>query len=181
MGVNRGKQFEDQIKAGFNAIPNLIIERLPDPQNGYKGVRNICDFYVYRFPFLMFLECKSCHGNRLPFSNITENQWNGLLEKSEYPGVIAGYMVWYIDHDMTVFIPATVLKKLKDSGCKSIGYNDEIISSNDCILVPGKKKRILFDYDMASFLFTLMEYLRRPEPIISLTSEERRYYEQTKF
>lgn len=160
MGVNRGKQFEDQIKAGFNAIPNLIIERLPDPQNGYKGVRNICDFYVYRFPFLMFLECKSCHGNRLPFSNITENQWNGLLEKSEYPGVIAGYMVWYIDHDMTVFIPAIVLKKLKDSGCKSIGYNDEIISSNDCILVPGKKKRILFDYDMASFLFTLMEYLR---------------------
>lgn len=174
MGVNRGKQFEEQIKAGFITVPDLVIERLPDPTNGYAGVRNICDFLVYSFPFLMFLECKSCHGNRLPFSNITENQWNGLLEKSNYLGVIAGYMVWYIDHDMTVFIPATVLKKLKDSGCKSIGYNDEIISSDDCILVPGKKKRILFDYDMESFLLKL----RKKE---ILWEGERIYYGQTKF
>ena len=155
MGVNRGKQFEEQIKAGFITVPDLVIERLPDPQNGYAGVRNICDFFVYSFPFFMFLECKSCHGNRLPFSNITENQWNGLLEKSKYTGVIAGYMVWYIDHDMTVFIPAKALKILKDGGCKSIGYNDEIISSDYCTLVPGKKKRILFDYDMESFLTEL--------------------------
>ena len=33
--------------------------------------------------------------------------------------------------------------------------NDEIISSDYCILVPGKKKRILFDYDMESFLTKL--------------------------
>lgn len=171
MGVNRGKQFEEQIKAGFITVPDLVIERLPDPQNGYAGVRNICDFFVYSFPFLMFLECKSCYGNRLPFSNITENQWNGLLEKSNYPGVIAGYMVWYIDHDMTVFIPAKALKILKDGGCKSIGYNDEIISSDYCILVPGKKKRILFDYDMESFLLEL----RTKEDIIG-----RSYYEQIK-
>lgn len=171
MGVNRGKQFEEQIKAGFITVPDLVIERLPDPQNGYAGVRNICDFFVYSFPFLMFLECKSCYGNRLPFSNITENQWNGLLEKSKYTGVIAGYMVWYIDHDMTVFIPAKALKILKDGGCKSIGYNDEIISSDYCILVPGKKKRILFDYDMESFLLEL----RTKEDIIG-----RSYYEQIK-
>lgn len=178
MGVNRGKQFEEQIKAGFITVPDLVIERLPDPQNGYAGVRNICDFFVYSFPFLMFLECKSCYGHRLPFSNITENQWNGLLEKSKYSGVVAGYMVWFIDHDITVFIPATVLKKMKDNGAKSIRFDDPIISS-DCIKVAGKKKRVFFDYDMVSFLQSLKVFLVHPEPFNVLTPEERRYYEQT--
>ena len=75
-------------------------------------------------------------------------------------------MVWFIDHDITVFIPATVLKKMKDNGAKSIRFDDPLISS-DCIKVAGKKKRVFFDYDMESFLLKL-----RREEII---------YEQTKF
>ena len=83
MSENRGKQFESVIKTSFENS-NFCIDRLHDQTNGFKGSQNICDFVVFRQPNIMYLECKSCHGNTFPFSNITQTQWNGLLEKDLY-------------------------------------------------------------------------------------------------
>ena len=48
MGVSRGKQFEDAIKKAFLKHPDISFDRFPDPMAGYAGIRNICDFGVYR-------------------------------------------------------------------------------------------------------------------------------------
>ena len=151
--VNRGKQFEARIKEAFERVENCSVDRLLDPQAGYAGIRNICDFIVYKEPNEYYIECKSHQGNTLPFTCITDNQWQGLLEKSKIKGVHAGVIVWFIDHDKTFYCDIRKLEELKSKGNKSINIKE----TQMFIELSGKKKRILFDYDMNKFF----EQIRR--------------------
>ena len=172
MAVNRGKQFEDQVKKSFEQVPHTSVFRLIDPQNGYAGVRNICDFIVYHRPFQYFIECKSVHGNTLSihsndpskrYGMITNNQWEGLLKMSKIDGVVAGVIVWYVDQDLTMFYPIQLLSALRDKwGYKSVSYllhkrveihagKKTLVRDNKFYIIPGTKRRVLFDYDMAEF------------------------------
>ena len=154
MAINRGKQFEEVVRQCFERVPNTSVIRLPDPTNGYLGIRNISDFIVYNYPNQYFIECKSVHGNTLPFSNITDNQWNGMLEMSKIKGVIAGVVCWWVDKDKTYFLPIQNLRVQREEfEKKSIGL-DYILDSprTNWIEIKGKKKRVFFDYDMADFI-----------------------------
>ena len=151
MVENRGKRFEKVIQTAFEKVPGVSIDRLHDQTTGYIGSSNICDFIVYKEPYEYYIECKSVHGASLPFSNITETQWSGLFEKSKIEGVFAGIICWFIDKDITLFIPIQVLQICKYRGWKSIrydvnGYHGSIIE------IKGKKKRVFFDYAMEEFL-----------------------------
>lgn len=146
---NQGKQFEAVVREAFERVPNVSIDRLHDQTTGWKGSSNICDFIVYREPYEYYFECKSVHGNRLPFRNITDTQWRGLLEKSKIEGVFAGVICWWIDKDKTVFIPIQTLQKLLNSGNVSYRYDWD---SYDVVEIKGKKKRVFFEYNMEEFL-----------------------------
>ena len=149
-----------------------------DQTNGYIGSSNICDFIVFRKPFLYYIECKSVHGNTLSihsidkknnkevYGNITHKQWTGLLEKSEIDGVLAGILCWWIDQDVTKFIPIQCLKQYRDSGAKSLRFDADLqpIHDNGRIFEPfiiqGKKKRVFFDYNMKQFFIDGEHVLR---------------------
>lgn len=165
MSQNRGKQFEEVIKKSFEKIPNVSVDRLHDQTTGYLGSKNICDFIVYKKPYEYYIECKSVHGNTFPFSNITDNQYKGLLEKSKIKGVIAGLMIWWIDRDVTAFVPIKFIEWQKTLERKSLPYGlaDGIEFENwiSCITIPGKKKRVFFDYDMDYFFHTIEKINRR--------------------
>lgn len=148
MTENRGKQFESIIQQAFEKVEGVTITRLHDQTTGFKGSVNPCDFLVYHKPYLLPIECKSIHGNTFPLVNITDFQWKSLLEMSLVKGVIAGVMVWFVDHDITIFYTITALKTLKESGFKSVKYSEELFG----IVVPGKKKKVFFEYDMQTFL-----------------------------
>ena len=143
MIVNRRKQFENVIRKSFECVEGVSIDRLNDNTAGFKGVAGICDFIVYKKPHEYYIECKSVHGNTLPFANVTETQWNGLLEKSKIVGVRAGIMCWWIDRDVTRFIPIEYLDWLRRLGKKSIRFDNEV-----GIRIYGKKKRVFWDYEM---------------------------------
>lgn len=161
MAVNRGKQFEGAIKEAIEKCPNISIDRFQDPAAGYAGIRNICDFVAYNYPFQYYFECKSFYGNTLNFKgDISKDQWEGLEEKSRIPGVSAGILAWFIDHDITAYVPIENLVQLKNSGHKSLNIKDITSGLIPCIPVPGKKKRVLFEYDAYSF-FTHLYYLSR--------------------
>ena len=149
MAQNRGKQFEDVIRQSFEKIPGVSIDRLHDQTTGYRGSQNICDFIVYKEPYEYYFECKSVHGASLPFSNITDTQFNGLCKKSQIEGVFAGVLCWFIDKDITLFIPIRLLMWLELTGYKSIRYDYD---DPTLIKIKGKKKRVFFDYDMEEFL-----------------------------
>lgn len=155
MAVNRGKQFEDVIRKSFEKVEGVSIDRLHDQTTGYMGSQNICDFIVYKEPYEYYFECKSVHGNTLPFSNITETQWNGLLEKSKIEGVFAGVICWWVDKDRTAFIPIQVFQYMKENKAKSFPcslLDTRITDWEGVIEINGKKKRVFFDYDMEMFL-----------------------------
>ena len=163
MAENRGKKFEEVIKESFLKIPNVSIDRLHDQTNGFAGSSNICDFIVYREPYQYYFECKAVHGNTLSihsnepkrkYGNISNKQWEGMLEKSKILGVFAGVICWWIDKDVTLFIPIQTLQILKTLEYKSIRY--DINTTNYVIIpIPGKKKRVFFDYDMNRFLWEI--------------------------
>ena len=155
MAPNYGKEFEGVVRKAFEKVPNVSIDRLHDQTTGWKGSTNICDFIVYREPYEYYFECKSVHGNTLPFSNITDTQWNGLLEKSKIEGVFAGVICWWIDKDVTAFIPIQLLNELRNGNHKSVNvkYIDNFMYElGGLIKIKGKKKRVFFNYDMEEFL-----------------------------
>ena len=176
MSVNRGKSFEQVIKDSFLKIPNVSVVRLPDPTQGYLGIRNISDFIVYKYPYQYFIECKSVHGSTLPFSNITDNQWQGMLEMSKIKGVVAGVICWWIDEDVTRFIPIEDLQNLRDTGFKSVHYDSNVMHRkygkfekdftsavelfDGIVDIKGHKKRVFFDYDMDLFFHAIEKRLR---------------------
>ena len=161
MSVNRGKDFEKVIKEAFEKVPNTSVVRLHDQTNGFVGSANPCDFLIYHRPCLYAIECKSVHGNTLPFSNISKFQWQSLLDMSAVDGVFAGVMCWWIDKDVTLFIDIRRLEYLRNVGLKSIRYDNE--EWTDLIVpIKGKKKRVFFEYDMGEFFkITDIEYKRK--------------------
>lgn len=148
MAINRGKEFEEVVKQAFEKVPNTSIDRIHDQTNGFRGSKNICDFIVYHYPNQYYIECKTVHGNILPFSNITDRQWQGLLEKSKIKGVIAGVICWWVDKDTTLFLPIELLNWLRNDCRKSIRYD---AVSTVIYKLTGKKKRIFYEYDMREF------------------------------
>ncbi len=169
--VNRGKDFEGQVYDGFTKVPGVSIDRLQDPMAGYAGVKNICDFVVYKHPYQYYIECKSCYGNtfsinsndpKKKYGNITNNQWEGLLEKSKIPGVRAGILLWFIDHDETYWLDIRLLQRWRVLGNKSVPFFPKWVdfseyTDKEWTYISGKKRRVLFDYDFAEF-FGEMEF-----------------------
>lgn len=159
--VNRGKKFEQVIRESFERVPGVSIDRLNDNTAGFKGIAGICDFIVYREPYEYYIECKSINRGAFPFSNITDTQWNGLLQKSQIKGVFAGVICWWIQKDTTLFIPIQILEAERLGGKKSIrfdhenqflGYYPSIELEIETIEIKGKKKRVFYDYAMEDFL-----------------------------
>lgn len=146
MSENLGKRFESLIKESFER--ECYILRLYDTTNGYKNVANPCDFIVYDNPNMFMLECKSCHKASLPISDISDNQRISLVEASKH-GIIAGYLIWFIDKDRTVFISAEDLETyLITTGRKSLEWQEDKYSFD----IVGIKRRKFFEYDIHQFL-----------------------------
>ena len=163
MAVNRGKQFEEVVRQAFEAVEGVSVDRLHDQTTGYIGSSNICDFIVYKKPYEYYIECKSVHGNTLSihsvpkpnkhgvlhglYGSITDTQWEGLLAKTKIKGVVAGILCWWVDTDVTKFLPIQELAEMRSWGMKSVHYN--MMAGYK---VEGQKKRVFYDYDMLKLL-----------------------------
>lgn len=153
MAVNRGKQFEDLFRQGIEELDNISLDRFPDPMAGFLGVRNICDFGLYKCPFQYYIECKTLTGNTLNYkSAITENQWQGLQDKSKLQGVNAGVLVWYMSWDITVFVNIKDLTEHRAGGAKSLNIKDLHQDKVSYVELEGRKKKVFFDYNFKGFL-----------------------------
>lgn len=151
-GIQRGKEFEENIKKDFLKVPQTTVERLPDPTAGYLGYRNPCDFLIYHYPYVYYIECKTVHSYRLPFTNVTFNQRVGMLEACKTIGVVAGIICWFIPEEKTYFIPIEVFEGYRLAGEKSLNLHTMNPEADRWIEIHGKKKRIFYDYDIGSFI-----------------------------
>ena len=163
MPQSRGKDFEQIIRKGFMDVPNTSVYRLYDTMGGMSGIANISDFIIYRYPNQYFIECKAVHGNTLSISsndpkrkygNVSNTQWDGMLEMSKIRGVFAGVICWFVDNDVTIFLGINALEEWRNAGHKSVNVKDidEMIQKYHYVFyIDGEKKRIFFDYDMKKF------------------------------
>lgn len=75
----------------MKAFPNCFLYRLPDIQSGYFNSSNICDFISFESKKLYLIECKSIHGNTLPFTDIS--QYDRLLRYANKEDIFPGVLV----------------------------------------------------------------------------------------
>lgn len=154
MSINRGKQFESLIQEQLEKVPEISIDRLYDVTTGYKNQNNPCDFIVYKYPHILYLECKTTNTSTLNFKfQIRENQLAKLTKKSKIEGVVAGILCWFVKNDKTIFIPIQYINELIQSNKKSFNANN--FDTTKVIELNGYKKRIFFEYDLEDFLRSL--------------------------
>ena len=155
--INRGKDFEAAIRESLETVKDASVDRLPDQMSGFKGSKNICDYVVFHSPDIFYIECKSKYENTLNFKgDISQDQWDGLLKKSKIKRCVAGVCVWFIDHDLTVFVNINDLEKHRQNGAKSLNIKD-ITGENSIphFIVDGMKKRVKFKYFGDKFIYNL--------------------------
>ena len=58
-------------------------------------------------------------------------------------------LCWWVDKDVTRYIPIQTLQIMKDIEMKSVRYDFE---NDKIITVQGKKKKVFFEYDMEGLL-----------------------------
>lgn len=109
---NFGKLFED-ITREILLKEEACVDRLVDQMSGNKGSNNPGDFRAYLYPYCFYIECKSCQADTFAIkSYISENQWRLMLDKTGYPGVFSGYLVWYVKAGCVVWILAEAMAHL---------------------------------------------------------------------
>lgn len=162
-----GKDFEDDFKDSFSDDRLVLLTRLYDTTNGFAGVKNPCDFILYNQPYEMSLELKVTHDKRLPFSDVTQFQWDSLTEKDKVPGMMAGLLICYYEERRVFFVPMTVVNQVRDKGLKSIHFRD---AERYGIELSMRMKRTHFTVDVDKFMddchsfkynFKITEVVRR--------------------
>lgn len=152
MAVNRGKSFEAKFKEDWERTVSKCIDRLYDSVSGYKSVTNISDFIAYKQPNIFYLECKSHKENTFPFSNLS--QYDKLLAKVGIPGVRTGVIIWFIDHDIIIYVPIKTVKQMKENGLKSVNIRTIDRDGYKYYEIPTTKKRVFLDGDYSVLLNT---------------------------
>ncbi len=151
MQQNRGKKFEQLIAESFKE-KNVFLLRLYDTM--YLAARNPCDFVAVINGKPVMLECKSTYDTafspKVDFEDTSVgHQWKCLKEASEY-NILAGYIIWFIDYDVTVFVRIQEFEEyLKKNKRKSINYKDALEIGFE---IKARKKQIYFEYDMTEFI-----------------------------
>ena len=147
MAINRGKQFEDKFREDVKkSIRDASIDRLPDQMSGWKGSTNICDFVVYKKPYIAYIECKVVEkGNTFNLKRLS--QLNKLAEKRGIPGVILGVVIWFVEKEKVVFVPYFTFEKLIHDDKKSFHINMIGSTEYNNLDVRSIKRRIFLDSD----------------------------------
>lgn len=163
MGVNLGKRWEAKFKECWKkTVPDSFILRLTDPQAGYYGVRNVCDFICYKDPLLFLVENKSTYGNTFPLANL--RQYSSLIKYKDVPGVVPGVMLWFIDHSKVIWVPITTFEKLYADEKKS--FNVKMIGGDEyeSFEIESTKKKVFLDSNYLPFYEHFKEdYERRKD------------------
>lgn len=154
MATSRGKEFESFVKRDMMKVEGVDVIRLYDPVGGYSNVRNICDFIVYKKPYMFCVECKSTKQNTLNFADI--RQYDDLMSQTKYDSVQSGVLIWYIEQKEIYWVDAKYMKVLReDLKCKSINIKDLRIACKSpfyyVIRIDAEIKRINPICDFKSF------------------------------
>lgn len=113
--TEHGKKAEEKIKLWLDRPDEgYCFDRIPDQMTGMFGSSNICDFDLYKYPNMYYIESKATYENRFDFAMLTNKQRDGLFLKSQIPGTYGFVIVLFASYkrafvinirDIAEFIP----------------------------------------------------------------------------
>lgn len=152
-----GKMFEEDFKKGTELCQKSArFSRLYDTTNGFRGVANPCDFIAATRHGTVYIELKTTQSSSLPFSNISEHQWQELFIADRCKYALGGVLVYFSKHDMIKWYPMTQLVRLRNDGKKSINPTVETELGYD---VAYTKKRTRLTIPIENVLQAFKEHL----------------------
>lgn len=140
-----GKMFEEDFKKGADLCQKSArFSRLYDTTNGFRGVANPCDFIAATRHGTAYIELKTTQSSSLPFSNISEHQWQELFIADRCKYALGGVLVYFSKHEMIKWYPMTQLARLRNDGKKSInptvetelGYSVDYFKKRTRLTIP---------------------------------------------
>lgn len=144
-----GKKAEAKIKEWLDKPEEgYCFDRIPDQMTGFYGSKNICDFTLFKSPNMYYIESKATWEDRFDFSMLSSTQHDGLLEKSKIPNVYGVVIVLFAHHQRAFIIDINEIKRLEDSGKKSINIkkiDNWGITYTEVQTIPNSRKTFL-DY-----------------------------------
>ncbi len=176
--AGEGKRFERLFKESATK-QGILCVRFNDSDMSYnpnKELRsrftahNPADFFIYKYPYIFFLEMKSTRYKSMSFER--EEDDNGMIHLTQirslsniilYEPVRAGFVFNFrIEDDYEPYSEETFYMSIQNFNTfycstdkKSINKKD--ILSNGGFLVDAKKKRKLYDYDVNMMLLEINE------------------------
>lgn len=139
--MNVGKVFENDVKESLKDQGLFVIRLKDDAVNLTSRTKNLCDFIVFKTPFLILLELKSYKGFSIPLANITQRA--GLEHTTKYKKILPLLLLNYRDFEETYFLHIDYLqlidkrKSISLDFCRKYG-----------VLVPQKKKKVHYTYSI---------------------------------
>lgn len=173
MAVNVGKQFELNFK---KSVPEyVLLYRLPDSAQSFGTNSNLRFSRKNPFDYLMWdshnhvlyaLELKTVKGISISFEKDTENkdgkknsreihlhQIKGLNEWNKYDGIICGFVIEFRQITTTIFLEIESFNQLiKQITKTSFNYNNVVQSGLPYTIIPQKKKRTQYRYEIEKML-----------------------------
>lgn len=167
--ANAGKEFENQIRDSIKQR-DIYYLRLEDPPQSFSqdstllrfSNKNPYDFIMFQFPFMFAIENKSKSIDSFSFSmnkkekgkDIKPHQIVGLYN-AYMQNVFSGFLFNFREREETYFVHIhDFLEFVKNTNKKSINIKD--IRGIDSIVIPKRKKKVKYDYD----IFTLIEFCK---------------------
>lgn len=121
MNDGLGKKAEAKIQAWLDRPEaGYCFDRIPDQMTGFYGSKNICDFTLFKAPYMYYIESKATWGDRFDFSMLTDTQYQGLLSKSRILNVYGVVIILFAAYKRAFLIDINEIDNLKQSGKKSI-------------------------------------------------------------
>lgn len=150
---NEGKRFEEDFR---QSIPdNIFCYRIKDSSNFYQTTKNMCDFILFKSPYLLLLELKSTKSNQFSTDEkiIKQHQVDDLYDvQMKHLFVESGFILNYRGRELktktvppeTYFIPIHEMRK--------VYYKEKSIHKDLAreigIEIPYRKKITRYEYDI---------------------------------
>lgn len=147
MNDGLGKKAEGRIQEWLDR-PELgySFDRIKDQMNGFYGSSNICDFQVYKQPYMYYIESKATYEDRFDFINITSTQMEGLRHKSAICGCYGLVIVLFATYRRAFIFDIQSIKHIEDMGTHSLNIkklDKWTIPYKEIVTVPNSRKALL--------------------------------------
>lgn len=122
--VNYGKEWERRLTSYFEKLgEEFILYRIPDQMSGHKGSKNPCDFILYNYPNVFWIECKSTVNTSWSLSELDPYQLEHLRKNAKTRGSFSYILLLFMCEPSAFLIPIRTIESLIEKEIGSININ----------------------------------------------------------